>query len=51
MIWMLLARPLGKVVGLFVILGAAQLAGFPVVELVVDTLDSFGITFDFWGLL
>lgn len=49
MIWFLLARPLGKVVAVLLIAAGAQLAGFPVIELVRDTLSSFG--FDLWGLL
>jgi len=51
MIWMLLARPLGKVVALLLIATGAQLAGFPILELASDTLSSFGVEFDLWNLL
>lgn len=45
----MLAKPLGKVALLALILVGAQLAGFPVVDLARDTLSSFGI--DLWELL
>jgi|GEM_PF-3451606 len=47
----LLAKPLGKVALIALILVGAQLAGFPVIELASDTLASFGVTFDWSALL